>query len=260
MENQTVGGNLDTRLLKIIAGVFMIIDHAGVRLFHNMTEMRLIGRLAFPIYIWCLVVGACYTRNEKKYALRLLLAGLISQPCYMLGLNHDWTTLNIFCTLLTGYLGILAIRKKWHGSQFWGPALALLFACFVQMDYGWKGVLLIMLMYLARRNRGAIAAVMVAFCLFWGANSYSVSSLFGISLTGGFFRLDMVKAFMKLQSMALLAMPLILWPRKKRLSFPPRWVGYAIYPGHLIALWMIQMALGITTVQQSLRLLIPGLM
>ena len=260
MQKETLGGNLDTQLLKIIAGVCMIVDHAGVRLCHNMTEMRLIGRIAFPLYIWCLVVGVCYTRNEKKYALRLLLAGLISQPCYMLGLNHEWSQLNIFCTLLTGYLGILGIRKKWYGSQFWGPALALLFACFVRMDYGWRGVLLIMLMYLARRSPGAITAVMVAFCLYWGSSSYAVTRLFGISFDGPFFNLEMVKAFMRLQALALLALPLILWPRKTRLSFLPRWVGYAVYPAHLIILWLIQLALGVTTMQLSLQLLIPGLM
>ncbi|MBQ9300942.1 MAG: hypothetical protein IJ214_10570 [Clostridia bacterium] len=260
MKNDEIAGNLDTRLLKIIAGICMVIDHAGVRLFHNMTEMRLIGRVAFPLYVWCLVVGACYTGNAKKYALRLLLAGLISQPFYMLGLNHGWRTMNVFCTLLTGYLGVLAIRKKWHGSQLWGPALALLFACFVEMDYGWRGVLLIMLMYLVRRNRGAIAALMVAFCLFWGSNSYAVKSLLGIPLQGGLMDLDLFRAFFKLQGMAVLALPLILWPRRTRISFPPRWVGYAIYPGHLLILWIIQLLLGITTVQNGLQLLIPGWM
>ncbi|MBQ9197476.1 MAG: hypothetical protein IJ157_09605 [Clostridia bacterium] len=258
MQKEEIAGNHDTALLKIIAAVCMFIDHADVRLLHNQLELRVIGRIAFPLYIWCLVVGACYTRNAKKYALRLLLTGLISQPFFMLGLNHDWKTLNIFCTLLTGYLGILGIREKRYGSQYWGPLLALAFACVVKMDYGWRGVLLIMLMYLARRDRAALAALMVAFCLYWGADSAALKSVYGFHLQGGLFDVEPVKAFLKVQALAILALPLILWPRKERLSFLPRWVGYAIYPAHLAILWAIELHMGITTLQRGLSLLIPG--
>ena len=55
---------------------------------------------------------------------------------------------------------------------------------------------------------------------------------------------------------ALLALPLMLWPRTKRTPFP-KVAAYAAYPGHLLILWGIQLALGITTLQDSLRLLIP---
>ena len=259
MQNHEIAGNRDTGLLKLIAAVCMIIDHAGVRLFGNMTEMRVIGRIAFPLYIWCMVVGVCHTRSTKKYALRLLLAGLISQPCYMLGLHHGWDSLSVFATLFVGYLGILAIREKRYGSQYWGPVLALAVACVVKMDYGWRGVLLIMLMYLSRRNRGALAALMVAFCLYWGSNSYAVKSLFGLPLEGGVFDQEIVKAFLKIQALAILALPLMLWPRRERLPMP-RWLGYAVYPGHLIILWIVQLLCGAVTMRESLSLLIPGLM
>ena len=115
MNQNEIRGNLDTGLLKIIALVCMIIDHAGVRLLGNATEWRLIGRIAFPLYLWCMVVGACYTHSPARYALRLLAVGLISQPCFMLGLNHGWNQLNVFFTLLLGYLGIWGIRENRYG-------------------------------------------------------------------------------------------------------------------------------------------------
>ena len=117
MNQNEIRGNLDTGLLKIIALVCMIIDHAGVRLLGNATEWRLIGRIAFPLYLWCMVVGACYTHSPARYALRLLAVGLISQPCFMLGLNHGWNQLNVFFTLLLGYLGIWGIRENRYGSR-----------------------------------------------------------------------------------------------------------------------------------------------
>ncbi len=256
MSQGEIRGNRDTGLLKMIALVCMVIDHAGVRLMGNALEWRLIGRIAFPLYLWCMVVGACCTRNPRRYTLRLLLVGLISQPCYMLGLNHGWTQLNVFFTLLLGYLGIWGIRENRFGSRFWAPVLVLVIPCAVSMDYGWRGVLLAMLLYAARKNRGAIIAVMVAFCLYWGQGTRSIQEIFGIALTGKLFNLDVVKSFLKLQTMALLALPLILWPRKERTPFPKA-AAYAVYPGHLLILWGAQLALGIITIQDSLKLLIP---
>ena len=43
-------GNTATVWLKIIALVFMFIDHAGKMLFPAVPEMRMLGRIAFPVY------------------------------------------------------------------------------------------------------------------------------------------------------------------------------------------------------------------
>ena len=82
----------------------MIIDHVGARIFPQIGELRVIGRIAFPLYIWCMAVGASYTSNPVRYALRLLLVGLIAQPFFMLGLSHSWSQWNVFATLFLGYL------------------------------------------------------------------------------------------------------------------------------------------------------------
>lgn len=254
METERLQGNTDTGLLKMIALVCMITDHLGARILTGVTELRVIGRVAFPLYVWCLVVGACHTRSPIRYALRLFLIGLLAQPCYMLGLKHTWGYGNVFFTLLLGYLGIWGIRENRYGSRIWAPALVLLVTCYVRVDYGWHGVLLAMLLYMARRERGAVAAVMVAFCLFWGVNSIRVRELFGIRLSGGLFDTEVLGAVLKLQAMALLSLPLMLWNRKKRTPFP-KWAAYAAYPGHLIVLWIIQLYMHLATWQSSLALL-----
>ena len=58
-----LAGNTATGALKIIALCFMFMDHAGKMLFPNVPELRVLGRIAFPLYAWCLVVGFHYTRN-----------------------------------------------------------------------------------------------------------------------------------------------------------------------------------------------------
>ena len=262
MSREEIAGNQDTGLLKILALAFMIVDHIGSRLLRNVTELRIVGRIAFPLYVWCMVVGAVYTRDPARYAVRLFIAGVIAQPFYMLGLNHDWSQLNVMFTLLLGYAAILGVRYNRCGSRYWAPALALLSTNFITVDYGMNGVLLALLLYLCRERRGAIAAVMTVFCMYWGSGSQAISSLFGYRFAAEknfvytLTQLNFVRAFLRLQALAVLALPLILWPRKKRTPFP-KWAAYAAYPGHLFILWLVQLYLGKTTLQVARLLLFP---
>lgn len=235
-------GNENTGLLKLIALVFMFCDHAGKMLCGNMLEMRLIGRIAFPIYAWALVVGACWTRSMWKYVLRILLVGVISQVPYMLALSHGWADFNIFLTLALGLVGIWGVRTDRWGSRVWAPLLALAMAVVLAPDYGWRGVLFILLLYAARTSRPAIVAVMIAFCLFWGATSTTVSSLFGIRLSIPAPWNGVTGPFLHLQTFALLALPFILYRDGNRLRLPT-WVGYAIYPAHLLLLLLLEKVL-----------------
>ena len=52
--------------LKILAALFMTIDHIGVMLFPRVLVLRIIGRLALPIFAFMIAEGCKYTRNKKK--------------------------------------------------------------------------------------------------------------------------------------------------------------------------------------------------
>jgi hypothetical protein len=45
----------------------MFIDHIGVLLFPDVAILRIIGRLAFPIYAYLIGEGCIYTKNKWKY-------------------------------------------------------------------------------------------------------------------------------------------------------------------------------------------------
>lgn len=242
MTQERLEGNTNTGLLKIIALIFMCFDHFGKMLFPQVLEMRMIGRLAFPIYCWCMVVGACRTRNIWKYGMRLLVVGLVSQPLYMIALNHTWMEPNIFLTLFVALMGLAAIRERKYYSHIWGPVLALWMAQMLQCDYGWKGVLLIFLLYMARGDRKSLAAVMIAFCLYWGATSTTIRDIWGIPLH--IYQLPglgtILSSFLRLQGLAILALPFILCPMPWKVKMN-KWVGYALYPAHLVILWVCQL-------------------
>ena len=235
-------GNTATGWLKLIALVFMFIDHSGKMLFPAVPEMRILGRIAFPVYAWCMIVGFHYTRNVPRYLLRILAVGLVSQPLYVFALNHAWREPNIFLTLFLGLAGLWGIREKKAGSHLWAPLLTICLATLLGANYGWRGVLLIFLLYAVRNSRPGIAAVMIAFFLFWGT-SYSITrSLFGIPVDLNAlpsFLSQPLSSVMRLETYGLLSLPLILIPFPKDLRMP-KWLGYALYPAHLALLLALE--------------------
>jgi len=245
VHERRICGNTDTGLLKLLALIFMITDHIGSALLPGIFELRMIGRLAFPLYLWCCVVGVEYTRNPWKYALRVLICGFISQPFYMWGLNHKLTELNVMFTLFFGIVALACIREKKYYSHIWGPILCILCGCVLKMDYGWRGILLMITLYCTRKNKGALTLAFFAFCLYWGTESASVYDVFGIRLpdTPGFMTYggSLVRAIKKLQFMAFYSLPFMLIENKKgRLTRLPRWLGYSAYPGHLAIIALIR--------------------
>ena len=102
-------------------------------------------------------------------------------------------------------------------------------------------MLFVFLLWAVRESRPGIAAVMTAFCLYWGTSSGPVTSFFFIPLKFQWMGSlsVLVTAWCRLQALAVLALPLILWRCPWRLRLP-QWAGYAMYPAHLAVLWLLE--------------------
>ncbi len=188
--------------LKWIALITMFIDHIGAVLLENgllpllndsvlvgsslafrpdsfrtwyMADyvLRMIGRLAFPIYCFLLVEGFYYTKNVLKYIFRLGAFALISEIPFNLAhgsLRYD-AMQNVYFTLAIGLLTLWCMQlidtrlSKYVWLKIPAALLGMLLAEFLRTDYSSFGVLLIILLYLLRENRlrqsiaGAIATV-----------------------------------------------------------------------------------------------------
>lgn len=115
--------NLDTNFIKLIAILSMTIDHVGAVFFPQYPVFRWIGRMAFPLFCYCLTVGMLYTHDIKRYLARLGLFALISQPFWILAFNYwdfwgNLTNLNIYFTLFMSLLSVWALRRK-SGCCLW---------------------------------------------------------------------------------------------------------------------------------------------
>ena len=241
-----VAGNTDTSFLKIVALIFMIIDHVGVAFFSGVPELRVLGRIAMPLYAWCLVVGIEYTHSALRYAFRLFVLGIISQPFYMMALGNHWTDFNILFLFSIAVLGIAGIKAKYYGSQFWAPALCIIVLQYIHVDYGLNGFLFILVLYAARHTKSGLAAAFLAVAAFWGSISFPVNSLFGvpISFMIGTPLNPVRKLFFQMQAFMWMALPLILIQTHANIRMP-KWMGYGLYPIHLLALILVGLLLGI---------------
>ena len=106
-------------MLKLAAFLAMVIDHAAAcrldRVFFPAFSKvymisRAIGRMAFPIYTFCLVEGFRHSHDLRRYGGRLLLLGVISQlPADP---SRAFRNLNILFTLFIGLVLLVFFHKK----------------------------------------------------------------------------------------------------------------------------------------------------
>lgn len=183
--------------LKLIAVVTMLIDHIGAAvlarllmvngmneldpnntsavlqwlsdngtLYWTYTALRMIGRVAFPIFCFLLVEGFIHTHDVKKYALRLGLFALISEIPFDLAFNSkvlEFNYQNVFFTLFIGLLTMIAYRAVEEKAE-WNQALRVILcilivaagmaaAYLLKTDYAEKGVFCIMVLYIFRKKK-----------------------------------------------------------------------------------------------------------
>lgn len=144
-------------VLKCIAVLSMLLDHVGAIYLPEMQWLRIIGRLAFPIFAWLIGMGAIHSKDTLAYARRLGLFAIISEIPFFLAFYDGSVspvamTHNIFFTLFLGLISILFVRAKHLGSIRYLCALLLaIIAGLLRTDYGMYGVLLMLLLYLCQQ-------------------------------------------------------------------------------------------------------------
>lgn len=237
--NTTTSCNTDTNFIKLIALFFMIVDHIGIIFFPNHLELRMLGRIAMPLFAWSLVMGACYTKNIWIYIMRIVLLAIVSQPIYNLALNHSWDNLNILFTFSLALIGIAGIQQRKYLSHILLPVLSLFTSHLISVDYGTDGVLFIILLYLARSSKLSVASFFIAFSLYWGKSSFALDRIFCINIDYRNIIIQFIAPMLKIQSLSILALPIILINTHTKIKIN-RWVIYCSYPLHLLIIYLIK--------------------
>lgn len=141
--------------IKIIAISAMVIDHIGLFFFPNLILLRVIGRLAFPLFAFLIANGAYHTHDINKYMQRIIIFALISQVPFTLANNQINTPfyLNVLFTLFLGLFAIKIIRRT-ENKRVWIVSVIAcsLLASILNTDYGAGGVLSVISFYLFFKN------------------------------------------------------------------------------------------------------------
>ena len=221
--------------LKIIAVISMLVDHTAAVLLESvllsgespkglhslyMVMRGGIGRLAFPIYCFLLVEGFERTRNRRNYALRMLVFAFLSEIPFDLAFHGKmffWQGQNVFVTLFLGLVLMtlfhlletkqMSVGLKWAGKI----GVFLIIAVLAELsfcDYGAKGIVAIMALYLFRaKHMEQIIAGCIAFC--WEITA------------------------------PLAFIPIAFYKGRKGINL--KYVFYFFYPVHLLVLYGIKM-------------------
>ena len=68
--------------LKVIGAIAMVIDHIGAYMLPDLTILRIIGRLSYPIFAYMIAEGFEHTQNRKKYLFRMVAMAVFLQLVY----------------------------------------------------------------------------------------------------------------------------------------------------------------------------------
>ena len=216
---------LDGTMLKIIAMVSMVSDHVGDLFFPGVMWLRMIGRLAMPIFSFCIAEGYAHTRDKNRYLLRMGIFALISEVPFDLafegkvGFGHQ----NI---MLTFFLSILALKifdlirgeePRNIGKTVLGTLAVLVMAglaLLLRADYTIFAVIAVFLFYVLRNRHPLVRSGV-------GVGFLALTRTMGYYCTTGFSLI-----------------PLLLYNGKRGRGL--KWLFYAFYPGHLLLLFVLK--------------------
>lgn len=265
--NSTIQKGLPGNFLKIFAALTMLIDHAALflvytkltrseeyldllfstgateeqiaaipadymNLYSTYTIMRLVGRIAFPIFCFLLYEGFMHTSNIKRYLLRIGLCALVSEIPFNLMVSRVNTgtakffypqmqntvfTLLLALLMLCGmkHLEVKELTLKAAMRQMFGQLLCVCAACaaafFCRTDYTYQGILLAAVFYYCR-------------------NSKKMQIILGCVV------------FLSTNIAALLAfIPIAMYNGTLIVSKKFKYFFYIFYPAHLLVLYLLSL-------------------
>lgn len=215
---------LDGTTLKIIAMISMVLDHVGDNFFPDQIWMRIIGRIAMPIFAFCVAEGFIHTHDKLKYLYRMGIFALISEVPFDLvtsGKVLEFTHQNIMMTFFWAILGLFLYENNEKNptkmSQLLSGIIIFHFtisSLFMGLDYNMVAVGLIFIYYLLKDKapfiNNAVAAIYHALLrnvgIYW----------FGLL---GFI-------------------PIFLYNGKRGIGL--KWLFYIFYPAHLLLIWFLK--------------------
>jgi hypothetical protein len=200
--------------MQLFAMLTMLIDHVGLILYPDEQIWRIIGRIAFPLYAYAIVLGFQRTRSIQVYFIRLVIIAVISQLPYMWAFNT--TQINVvgtFVICLFVIWGMDVLSSRWLSGALVLSGIAILEL--ISFDYGSYALLLI-LIYKYTRTHLAFGLHIALNMVFWVYQGWEI------------------QAYSLISTFVIMYVPLIIEVAEDIRI--PRWLWRSFYPLHLAIL------------------------
>lgn len=237
--------------LKIIAIIFMVIDHVGMVIVKNglilnapysmftdsefskllmiVDVCNMLGGIAFPIFCFLVVEGFIHTRNLKKYIMTLGLFAIISEPIYDLANTNKLFSIeqqNVLFTLLIGLI-VISIIEKSGNNKFvaaFSIAVGSLISFYCYCDGWYYGILLIGIFYLFHDMKWLKYPLAIMIMFVCGLD-FSIGGILNPYLICSTLSLIVISAYNGKRGLKM------------------KYIFYVFYPGHFLALYAISRVL-----------------
>ena len=105
---------LDATALKLLGVVTMTVDHIGYILCPDLVLLRILGRLAYPIFAYLIAEGCTYSKHKAKYFLAVLGTGLL---CSIASYGAEHTLYQSIMITFACSIGLISFRCAFGKSQ-----------------------------------------------------------------------------------------------------------------------------------------------
>lgn len=261
---------LNREALKIIAVITMTMDHIAPVVFEAESlwwnVFRIMGRLTFPIMVFFLADGFRYTRNLKKYILRMFVFSVISLFTFSFLETGSWLPVQIisgkidnyafshfyissidktFCfsefSVITNLLLALLTLSVWEKTKWKTPfkVLATVGMLIISMNCDWNYLPIILaLNFYYLKNKKC-----EKWCIY-----LLISALYvlNIGLPDNLFALDQyINVTFMLYRIGMVLLPVIIETfyngRSGKKTAFGKWFFYVYYPAHQAVIGIISM-------------------
>lgn len=227
--------------LKIIAAAAMLIDHIGAYLLPTVIILRMIGRIAFPIFAFMIAEGCEYTKNKKKYLRNIFILALFCQvvfypfkPPTHMRIPVTFLISVILIFLLQNCVSAISgdssfLHKILSVTILFVAALAVSYVnSILDIDYGFWGCMTPVMVSVVYHMKNAAENDDGTSVLYRKIGMLTMALMFVYNVYGG------------VQIYSFFAIPLLAVYNGKRENIVPKYFFYVFYPLHLAVIYAVQ--------------------
>lgn len=156
---------MSSSMIKAIAIAVMIIDHIGAVLYPQITILRIIGRIALPLFAWQLSISVDKTHDVRKLLKRVFIFAVISQIPYTTLFGYR---LNIFFSFTLSLITLI-LYKQDRFAGYLALFVSIVMSQGMNIEYGWYAIMMVFLFYIFksgfRKSVIAQTILSIAYCL-----------------------------------------------------------------------------------------------